>query len=297
MNRDDLIDLNAFVAVAEERSFTRAAARLLTSQSALSHTLRRLETRLGVRLLTRTTRSVALTPAGETFLQGLKPAFEAIDLTLGTVGSLRESPRGTLRITTPRYAAVSVLWPVLQKFVRDYPDIQVEVNIDAAFRDLADDRFDAGIRLGEFVTPNMVAVKIGPDLRLAIVATPGYVAQRGRPTHPHQLAQHACINFRLPGSGALYAWQFKNGQQEMKVRVEGPLTFDDPDMILAAAVDGQGIACLVEDHATPMIRDGRLVRILEDWCSPFSGYHLYYPTRKNNSAAFRLLVDRLRIQS
>ncbi|AMU18520.1 LysR family transcriptional regulator [Burkholderia cenocepacia] len=296
MNRDDLIDLNAFVAVAEERSFTRAAARLLTSQSALSHTLRRLETRLGVRLLTRTTRSVALTPAGETFLQGLKPAFEAIDLTLGTVGSLRESPRGTLRITTPRHAAVSVLWPVLQKFVRDYPDIQVEVNIDAAFRDLADDRFDAGIRLGELVAPNMVAVKIGPDLRLAIVATPGYVAQRGIPTHPHQLAQHACINFRLPGSGALYAWQFKKGQQEMKVRVEGPLTFDDPDMILAAAVDGQGISCLVEDHAAPMIRDGRLVRLLEDWCSPFSGYHLYYPTRKNKSAAFRLLVDRLRTQ-
>ncbi|WP_186012564.1 LysR family transcriptional regulator [Burkholderia gladioli] len=296
MNRDDLIDLNAFVAVAEERSFTRAAARLLTSQSALSHTLRRLETRLGIRLLTRTTRSVALTPAGETFLQGLKPAFEAIDLTLGTVSSLRESPRGTLRITTPRHAAVSVLWPVLQKFVRDYPDIQVEVNIDAAFRDLADDRFDAGIRLGELVAPNMVAVKIGPDLRLAIVATPGYVAQRGIPTHPHQLAQHACINFRLPGSGALYAWQFKKGQQEMKVRVEGPLTFDDPDMILAAAVDGQGISCLVEDHAAPMIRDGRLVRLLEDWCPPFSGYHLYYPTRKNNSAAFRLLVDRLRTQ-
>ncbi|WP_433696402.1 LysR family transcriptional regulator [Paraburkholderia phenoliruptrix] len=296
MNRDDLIDLNAFVAVAEERSFTRAAARLLTSQSALSHTLRRLETRLGVRLLTRTTRSVALTPAGETFLQGLKPAFEAIDLTLGTVGSLRESPRGTLRITTPRHAAVSVLWPVVQEFVRDYPDIHVEVNIDAAFRDLADDRFDAGIRLGELVAPNMVAVKIGPALRLAIVATPGYVAQRGIPTHPHQLAQHACINFRLPGSGALYAWQFKKGRQEMKVRVEGPLTFDDPDMILAAAVDGQGVACLIEDHAAPMIRDGRLVRLLEDWCSAFSGYHLYYPTRKNNSAAFRLLVDRLRIQ-
>lgn len=296
MNRDDLIDLNAFVAVAEERSFTRAAARLLTSQSALSHTLRRLETRLGVRLLTRTTRSVALTPAGETFLQGLKPAFEAIDLTLGAVGSLRESPRGTLRITTPRHAAVSVLWPVLREFVRDYPDIHVEVNIDAAFRDLADDRFDAGIRLGELVAPNMVAVKIGPPLRLAIVATPGYVAQRGIPAHPHQLAQHACINFRLPGSGAVYAWQFKKGRQEMKVRVEGPLTFDDPDMILAAAVDGQGVACLVEDHAAPMIRDGRLVRLLEDWCSPFSGYHLYYPTRKNNSAAFRLLVDRLRIQ-
>ncbi|KVG67616.1 LysR substrate-binding domain-containing protein [Burkholderia cenocepacia] len=295
MNRDDLMDLNAFVAVAEERSFTRAAARLQTSQSTLSHTLRRLETRLGVRLLTRTTRSVALTAAGETFLRGLKPAFEAIDMTLGAIGSLRESPRGTIRLTAPRHAASSILWPILREFVKDYPDIQVEVNLDAALRDLVDDRFDAGIRLGELVAPNMVAVKIGPDLRLAVVAAPGYIAQRGVPVHPRQLAQHACINFRLPGSGAFYSWQFKKGRQEMKVRVEGPLTFDDPDMILAAALDGQGVACLIEDHAAQMIRNGHLVRFLDDWCPPFAGYHLYYPTRKNNSAAFRLLIDRLRL--
>ncbi|KGB90847.1 bacterial regulatory helix-turn-helix, lysR family protein [Burkholderia multivorans] len=295
MNRDDLMDLNAFVAVAEERSFTRAAARLQTSQSTLSHTLRRLETRLGVRLLTRTTRSVALTAAGETFLRGLKPAFEAIDMTLGAIGSLRESPRGTIRLTAPRHAASSILWPILREFVKDYPDIQVEVNLDAALRDLVDDRFDAGIRLGELVAPNMVAVKIGPDLRLAVVAAPGYIAQRGVPVHPRQLAQHACINFRLPGSGAFYSWQFKKGRQEMKVRVEGPLTFDDPDMILAAALDGQGVACLIEDYAAQMIRNGHLVRFLDDWCPPFAGYHLYYPTRKNNSAAFRLLIDRLRL--
>ncbi|MDO3560883.1 LysR family transcriptional regulator [Ralstonia pseudosolanacearum] len=294
MERDDLIDLNAFVAIAEEKSFTRAAARLSTSQSALSHTLRRLETRLGVRLLTRTTRSVALTAAGEVFLQGLKPAFDAIDASLGAVGSLRETPSGSIRITAPRHAATALLWPALRTFATDYPDVEVEVSTDAALRDLLRDRFDAGIRLGELVADNMVAVRVGPDLRLAVVAAPEYVARHGIPKTPRDLAQHACINFRLPGSGGLYAWQFRKGRQELKVRVGGQLVFNDPDMILAAAADGHGIACLIEDHAAQMIHSDRLVRLLEDWCPPFSGYHLYYPTRKNNSAAFRLLVERLR---
>ncbi|AWJ94419.1 LysR family transcriptional regulator (plasmid) [Azospirillum baldaniorum] len=297
MNRDDLIDLNAFVAVAEEGSFTRAATRLGTSQPALSNTLRRLEARLGVRLLTRTTRSVTLTPAGEEFLQGLKPAFDAIDLSLGAIGSLRKSPKGKIRITAPRHAAVSLLWPMLGSFVKDYPDIEVDVNIDAAARDLAGDRFDAGIRLGELVAQNMVAVRIGPDLRLAIVASPGYVAQHGVPATPHDLVQHSCINFRLPASGEFYAWQFKREEQDVKVRVSGQLSFNDPDMILAAALDGHGIACLIEDHAQAMIRDGRLVRFLEDWCPLFPGYHIYYQTQKNNSAAFRILIDRLRFRS
>lgn len=296
VNRDDLTDLNAFVAVAEEKSFTRAATRLGTSQPALSNTLRRLEARLGVRLLTRTTRSVTLTPAGEEFLQGLKPAFAAINLSLEAIGSLRQSPKGKIRITAPRHAAISLLWPMLRSFVKDYPDIEVDVNIDAAARDLTGDRFDAGIRLGELVAQNMVAVRIGPDLRLAIVASPGYFAQRGIPITPHDLLRQTCINFRLPASGELYAWQFKKADQEVKVRVPGQLSFNDPDMILAAALDGRGIACLIEDHAHAMIRDGRLVRVLEDWCPLFPGYHIYYPTQKNNSAAFRILIERLRFR-
>lgn len=296
MDRKDLADLNAFLVIAQEKSFTRAAGKLETSQSALSHALRRLEARLGVQLLARTTRNVALTAAGEAFLLGLKPGFAAIESSLATIRSLQESPRGSVRLTAPRHAARSVLWPALKHFVRDYPEIEIDLSVDTAFRGLAEDQFDAGIRLGELVAPNMVAVKIGPSLRMAAVAAPDYLARRGLPRTPHQLTEHNCIHFRMPSSGRLYAWEFKKGKQEIKVHADGPLTFDDPDMLLAAAVDGQGVACLIEDHAAAAIADGSLIRLLEDWCPPFPGYHLYYQTRKNHSTAFRLLVERLRFR-
>lgn len=297
MHRGDLVDLNAFLAIADERSFTRAAARLGTSQSALSHQLRRLEARLGVQLLARTTRSVTLTPAGENLLEGLRPAFDTIGASLGAVSVLRERPGGRIRITAPRHAATSLLWPALRRFVVDHPDIEIEVSVDTALRDLVSDRFDAGVRLGELVSDNMVAVRIGPDLRLAAVATPEYLAHSGIPTTPRDLTEHVCINFRLPGSGRIYAWEFEKRRQQMKVRVVGRLVFDDPDMVLRAALDGLGIAFLMEDQVSEMIRKRRLVRVLEDWCPAFSGYHLYYPTRRNNSAAFRLLIERLRYRT
>ncbi|GLH76650.1 transcriptional regulator [Bradyrhizobium sp. SSBR45G] len=294
MSRSDLVDLNTFVVIAEERSFTRAAARLGTSQSALSHQLRRLETRLGVRLLTRTTRSVAVTLAGENLLDGLRPAFETIDASLAAISVLREKPRGKIRMTVPRHAASSLLWPSLRMFVAKHPEIEIELSVDTALRDLVSDQYDAGVRLGELVMENMIAVPIGPDLRMAAVAAPEYFVRRKIPLTPRDLAKHVCINFRLPRSGRLYAWEFEKRRHQMKVRVNGPLVFDEPDMILAAAVDGQGIAFLMEDQVAEMLEKRRLVRVLEDWCPSFPGYHLYYQTRKNNSAAFRLLIEELR---
>ncbi|MET0366280.1 MAG: LysR family transcriptional regulator, partial [Sphingobium sp.] len=287
-------DLNAFLSVAEEGSFTRAAARMGTSQSALSHTIRRLEARLGVRLLSRTTRNLSPTEAGERLIATLRPAFDDIDASLSAIQELRDRPSGTIRITATEEATTSVLWPRLREFLPAYPDINVEISIDEGFTDIVSDRFDAGIRIGESIAKDMIAVRIGPDLRLITVASSAYLAAYGTPQTPHDLAAHECINMRFQTKGSLYAWEFEKDGRAMTVRVNGRLTFNDIRFNLQAAVDGFGIAFVMEDAARPHLDAGRLVPILEEWCQPFAGYHLYYPSRREHSAAFALLVDALR---
>ncbi|TCM21719.1 DNA-binding transcriptional LysR family regulator [Novosphingobium sp. PhB165] len=294
MQREHMADLIAFIAVADEGSFTRAAAKLSSSQSALSHTIRRLEARLGVRLLARTTRSVAPTEAGERLLASLRPAFQEIDQSLTTIGELRERPAGTIRLTTTEHAAHELLWPSLKPFLERYPEINVEVSVDSGLSDIVADRFDAGIRLGESVARDMIAVCIGPEMRLVPVASPEYLARHGRPVTPHDLAGHQCINLRFRTRGNLYAWEFERDGRALNVRVDGQLTFNSMPMILKAALDGSGIAIMMESFSRPYVESGALVPLLEDWCQPFPGYHLYYPSRRQSSAAFRLLVDALR---
>jgi len=297
MRREELVDLNAFATVAEEQSFTRAAAKLGTSQSALSHTINRLESRVGVRLLSRTTRKVAPTEAGERMLRALTPALDAIAGAVSSARELREKPAGAIRITTLEHAARAVLWPALEKLLPSYPDIHVELVIEQSFTDIVAQRFDAGVRLGESIAKDMVAVRIGPDLRMAVVGSPSYFARRPKPRTPQDLAQHQCINLRLPTAGGLYAWELQKGRRELHVRVDGQLVFNDAPMMLRAAAAGFGLACVPDDHAAAMIAEGRLVRVLEDWCPPFAGYHLYYPSRRQPSAAFSLLVDALRYRA
>jgi len=294
MARDSFDDLAGFLAVAEERSFTRAAAKLGTSPSALSHTVNRLEARVGVRLLTRTTRKVAPTEAGERMLRALEPALDAIAEAVASARELREKPSGTIRITTPEHAAHAILWPALEELLPNYPDVRIELVIEQSFTDIVAERFDAGVRLGESIAKDMVAVRIGPDLRMAVVGSPTYFAANPKPCTPQDLAQHKCINLRLPTAGGLYAWELQKGRRELHVRVDGQLALNDVPMILRAAAAGFGLACVPDDHAAEMIADGRLVRVLEDWCPPFAGYHLYYPSRRQPSAAFSLLVDALR---
>jgi DNA-binding transcriptional LysR family regulator len=294
MQREELADLNAFLTVAEEQSFTRAAAKLGTSQSALSYTIRGLETRLGVRLLTRTTRRVAPTEAGERLLKTLGPALNDIAAELSSLSELRKKPAGTIRITTSEHAANTVLWPVLQKLLPDYPDVHVELTIDSGLTDIVTERFDVGVRLGESIAKDMVAVRIGPDLCVAVVGSPAYFAHHAKPRTPQDLASHQCINLRLPTAGGLYAWELGKGERELRVRVEGQLVFNNVPMILRAAVAGFGLACVLEDQAEAHVADGSLVRVLADWCPLFAGYHLYYPSRRQPSAAFALLVDALR---
>lgn len=294
MRREDLADLAAFMAVAEARSFTRAAATLNTSQSALSHTMRRLEARLGVRLLTRTTRSVAPTAAGERLLATLTPALHSIASELDSLGELRERPAGIIRITTGDHAARTVLWPALRRLLPDYPDIHVELSIDSGFSDIVSDRFDAGVRLGEALAKDMIAVKIGPDLRMVIVGAPSYLAANPAPSSPQELAAHRCINLRMQTSGSLYAWELEREGRELRVRVDGQLTFNDIETIREAAIDGFGLAFLMEDRVAPDIAAGRLVPVLPEWSPCFPGYRLYYPSRRQPSAAFALLVEALR---
>lgn len=294
MRRDELGDLTAFLAVAEERSFTRAAARLGTSQSALSHTVRRLEERLGLRLLMRTTRSVAPTDVGERLIETLRPAFDEIDAKLTALSELREKPAGTIRITTSHHAAETILWPALARLLPDYPEVRVELSIDPALTDIVAERYDAGVRLGEQVAKDMIAVRIGPDMRMAVVGAPSYFADRATPKAPHDLTHHACINLRLPTLGGLYAWEFGKDGRELNVRVDGQLVFNDLPMILKAATEGFGLAFVMEEQVAGLIADGRLVRVLADWCPPFSGYHLYYPSRRQLAPAFALLVEALR---
>jgi DNA-binding transcriptional LysR family regulator len=297
MERADLSDLAAFLAVAEARSFTRAAARLGTSQSALSHTIRQLETRLGLRLLTRTTRSVAPTEAGERLMGTLRPAFDDIDARLAALTALREKPAGTIRINTSEHAAESVLWPALARILSDHPDIKVELTIEHGFTDIVAGRYDAGVRLGEQVARDMIAVPIGPPMRMAVVGSPGYFKGRRKPKLPQDLDAHACINLRFTTSGGLYAWEFEKDRRELKVRVEGQLAFNNSSLCLKASLDGFGLAFLPEDRVLSHVREGRLVRVLADWCAPFPGFHLYYPSRRQQSPAFALLVEQLRYRA
>src|SRR5271167_750509 len=294
MPRGNLNDLLAFLAVGKERSFTKAAAKLGVSQSALSHTIRGLEERLGLRLLTRTTRSVSPTEAGERLLHTIGPRFEEIEGELEALSELREKPAGTIRITATDYAAETILWPKLTKFLRQYPDIKVEIIIDYGLTDIVAERFDAGVRIGEQVAKDMIAVRIGPDLRMAVVGAPSYFRRRPDPKKPQDLVGHNCINLRLSTHGGLYAWEFEKGNRELKVRVEGQLVFNGTFQMLNAALAGFGLAYVPEDLAQPHLAKGRLKRVLEDWCPPYSGYHLYHPSRRQSSAAFTLLVDALR---
>jgi DNA-binding transcriptional LysR family regulator len=294
MPRDNLNDLVAFLAVARERSFTRAAARLGLSQSALSHAVRALEERLGVRLLTRTTRSVAPTEAGERLLQTAAPRFEEIESELKAIGELRQRPAGTIRITATEHAADAILLPRLAKLLRDNPDIRVEIGIEYGLTDIVAERYDAGVRGGEQVAKDMVAVRIGPDMRIAVVGSPSYFRTRPEPKRPQDLIAHNCINLRLPTRGGLYAWEFEKNGRELKVRVEGQLVFNTSSQMLAAALAGLGLAYIPEGMAEPHLARRRLRRVLADWCLPYSGYHLYYPSRRQSSAAFALVVEALR---
>jgi len=294
MQRGNLDDLLALVAVAGERSFTKAAAKLGVSQSALSHTIRGLEERLEVRLLTRTTRSVAPTEAGERLLQTLIPRFEEIEAELAAVSELRNKPAGTIRITATEYAADGILLPKLAKLLREYPDIKVEIIIDYGLTDIVAERYDAGVRNGEQVAKDMIAVRIGPDMRMAVVGAPAYFKAKPEPKKPQDLTSHNCITLRLPTHGGLYAWEFEKGGREIKVRVDGQLTCNTSAQMLTAALAGFGLAYVPEDLAEPHIAKRRLYRVLADWCPPYSGYHLYYPSRRQSPAAFALLVDALR---
>jgi DNA-binding transcriptional LysR family regulator len=297
MQRANLNDLLAFLAVGRERSFTKAAAKLGVSQSALSHTIRGLEERLGLRLLTRTTRSVSPTDAGERLLHTVGPRFEEIEAELAALSELREKPAGNIRINAIDHVADTVLWPKLAKFLGQYPDIKVEITIDYGLTDIVAQRYDAGVRLGEQVAKDMIAVRIGPDMRMAVVGAPAYFRQRSEPKTPQDLIGHNCINLRLPTHGGLYAWEFEKGHRELKVRVEGQLIFNGTYQMLNAALAGFGLAYVPEDLAQRHLAQGRLKRVLEDWCPPYSGYHLYYPSRRQSTPAFALLVEALRYRA
>jgi DNA-binding transcriptional LysR family regulator len=294
MRRDELGDLLALLAVAEARSFTRAAAKLGTSQSALSHTIRRLEARLGLRLLSRTTRSVAPTEAGERLIATLRPAFDEIDAKIATLSELREKPAGLVRITTGEHAARTLLWPVLARILPHYPEVKVEVDVNHGLRDIVAERFDAGIRLGEQVAKDMIAVRIGPDLRMLVVGAPAYFGRHPAPRTPHDLTTHACVNIRLPTAGGLYAWEFEKDGHELKVRVDGQLVFGGSSLPIDAALEGLGLAYLMQDMVQPYIDRGLLTPVLEDWSPPFSGYHLYFPSSRQPAPAFALVVEALR---
>ena len=294
MRRENVGDLLAFLAVARERSFTKAAAKLGVSQSALSHTIRGLEARLGLRLLTRTTRSVSPTQAGERLVSSVGPRFEEIEAEIAALSELRDKPAGTIRITAGEHAAYTVLAAALVRIMPKYPDIKVEVNVDYGFTDIAAERFDAGVRSGGQVAKDMVAVRIGPDMRMAVVGAPSYFEKRSLPKKPQDLTEHNCINLRMPTYGGLYAWEFEKGKQEFKVRVDGQLVFNTMRQRLDAALAGLGLSYMAEDVVRPYIARGSLVHVLEDWCAPFAGYQLYYPSRRQSSPAFTVLVDALR---
>jgi DNA-binding transcriptional LysR family regulator len=290
-------ELAAFAAVARERSFTRAGAKLGVSPSALSQTVKGLEERLGVRLLTRTTRSVAPTEAGERLLQTVAPRFEEIAQALTALVEMRKRPAGTIRITAGEHAAHTVLQPSLARLLAEYPDIRVEIAVDYGLVDIVSEGFDAGVRLGEQVAKDMIALRIGPDIRMAVVGSPAYFQRRQRPLTPQDLTDHNCINMRLPTYGGLFPWEFERDGRELKVRVEGQLIFNTLQQRLDSALQGLGLAYMPEDVAEPGIASGQLIRVLADWCPPFSGYRLYYPSRHHTSPAFSLLLEALRFEA
>lgn len=294
MPGDSLNDLAAFLVVAQERNFTRAAKRLGVSQSALSQTIRVLEARLGLRLLARTTRRVAPTEAGERLIHSVGPRIAEIQRELDALSDLRERPSGTIRLTASEHAAETILWPAVARLVSDYPDIKVEIVIDYGLTDIVGERFDAGVRPGETIAKDMIAVAIGPALRMAVAGTPSYLARHAPPKTPQDLTGHNCINLRLPVHGGLYAWEFEKRGRTLNVRVDGQLVFNTSSLMLKAALEGHGLVYLTEGQILPYLADGRLVRVLADWCEPFSGYHLYYPSRRQPTPAFALLVDALR---
>jgi DNA-binding transcriptional LysR family regulator len=294
MQRGSLDQLVAFVAVGRERSFTSAAAKLGVSQSALSHTIRDFEEKLGVRLLTRTTRSVSPTEAGERLLRSVGPRFDEIQAELAAVRELREKPAGTVKITATEFAIDTLLIPKLAPLSRNYPDIKVEMIVDYGLTDIVAQQYDAGVRSGEQVAKDMIAVRIGPDMRMAVVGAPSYFKTRMEPKKPQDLIAHNCINLRLPTHGNDYAWEFEKGGRELKVRVEGQFTFNSTSLLLNSALSGCGLAYVPEGFAEEHVAKGRLKRVLAEWCQPYSGYHLFYPSRRQSSAAFALVVDTLR---
>jgi len=296
MTRENLNDLQAFVTVARERSFTRAAAHLGLSRSALSHAMLALEARLGVRLLTRTTRSVSTTEAGARLFNALAPRLEEIDLELSSLTAMRDKPAGTVRITAHDHAITTVLWPRLVPLLRTYPDVRIELSVDYAFTDIAAERFDAGVRVGNRVDKDMIAVRIAQDLRMAVLASPDYMRGRRMPAEPHELTEHRCINLRLPTHGGLYAWDLEKDGQAVKIRVDGQATFNNTFLMLQAALDGVGMAYVPLDLARAHIEHGRLVPVLENWWPAFPGYHLYSADRRQISPALALVIDALRLR-
>ena len=297
MSQNKVNDLQAFLAVARERSFTKAAARLGITASALSHTIRALEERLGVRLLARTTRNVAVTDAGERLMLAIAPLFEQIAAEVEALGALRDKPGGTIRVTCTDDQIELLLRPMLAGFLHDYPDIALELFVDYGFTNVVEQRFDAGIRLGEAVSKDMIAVRIGPDWRLAVVGSPAYFARHGAPATPHALTGHACVNIRHRPSGSIYAWEFEKDGHAFAVKAEGQLVFNSIMHVLNAALDGIGLAYVPEPLLAPYLADGRLVQILADWCPTFQGYHLYYPNRRQASPAFSAFVEALRYRA
>lgn len=294
MLKDNFNDLLSFMVVARERSFTRAAAQLGVSQSALSHAMRNLEARLEVRLLTRTTRSVAPTEAGEQLFMRLSPHLLEIEQELTALRDTRDRPAGNIRLTAGEHAMSAVLWPVLKPFMAQYPDINVEVTVDDGLTDIVDGRFDAGVRLGEQVAKDMIAIRIAPDMRMAVVGSADYLHRFGVPETPEQLDQHRCINMRLPTRGGLYAWEFERDGRELRVRLDGQLILNSLPQRIDAAENGLGLAYVPEDAVQDALAEGRLVRVLEAWCPAFAGYHLYYPSRRQHTSAFSLLIAALR---
>lgn len=290
----DFNDLLWFLAVAEERSFTRAAAKLGVVQSTLSHRIKRLETRMGIRLLARTTRSVSTTEAGERLRRSLAPRISEIEDEIASLMELRERPSGVVRLTLSRHALERLVWPRLHPVLRDYPDVRLELNVDSGFRDIVDEGFDAGIRLGESIEQDMVAVRVGPDWRLVAVASPDYLALNPAPRQPQDLLRHDCINRRLETAGGLYAWEFEKDGKELRVRVDGQLTLNDDATMIDAALHGYGIAYVPEDMVAAHLASGDLVLLLDDWSPRFAGYHVYYPSRCQNLPAFKVIVDALR---
>ena len=294
MDRNDLNTLAAFSAVAEERSFTKAGKRLGVSPSAMSHALRALEEDIGVRLLSRTTRSVAPTEAGERLLARLRPALTDVQDALNQLSGLRDKPAGRVRLLVPRLAGTTVLGPKLAKFTRDYPDVVLDITADDSRLDIVAGGFDAGIHFGEYIQKDMIAVRVSKDHRAAIVGAPSYFKSHPKPKTPHDLLKHRCINFKH-GSAGLYKWEFDRGRKSVSVAVNGPLVVDDVELMVRASLDGIGLAFVSDERVEPQLKSGELLRVLDDWCQPFPGFFLYYPSRRQQPAALSALINTLRL--